>query len=309
VIARVTDGSVNLARPYWSLYSDASNRVIGGLRSGPHRFEMQTDGNLVGYNGDQPVAPYWSSGTQRSQGSFWLAMQTDGNLVVYAGTPSTPSTAIWASNTTWIGRNNHGGNSLAEGQWIRTDEWLQADGPAWRTDPSLRAVLLLQGDGNLVALHTRVPQIDLKAVVWSIWRDYSGKLRGQPSAPGYLTMQPDRKLVLYRGRPDNPGSAYWVLEAGLGYGGGDEHHPPPVESVARLDADAQIGVYGRFREYYGNDDRAFRLGTPQLYEVIGVDRIVKNSPSSLGTNGVARSGPGSAIPPPPPPPPIASPPP
>lgn len=59
--------------------------------SGEFRLIMQTDGNVVLYDGDDN--PLWSSGTQGNPESY-LVMQGDGNLVVY-----TDGQPIWASGT------------------------------------------------------------------------------------------------------------------------------------------------------------------------------------------------------------------
>lgn len=61
---------------------------------GSNKLSMQTDGNVVVYNGSTPL---WSTGTGGQSctgGGCLVAFQTDGNFVVYNG-----STAIWASNT------------------------------------------------------------------------------------------------------------------------------------------------------------------------------------------------------------------
>lgn len=51
---------------------------------------MQTDGNLVLYNGTTAL---WATATEGNPGAM-LAVQDDGNAVIYAGT-----TALWATNT------------------------------------------------------------------------------------------------------------------------------------------------------------------------------------------------------------------
>jgi LysM repeat protein len=62
------------------------------MKSPNGRFElkMQTDGNVVLYDGTKPT---WATNTQRDDGQR-LDMQDDGNLVVYAG-----KKAVWSSKT------------------------------------------------------------------------------------------------------------------------------------------------------------------------------------------------------------------
>jgi hypothetical protein len=64
-----------------------------GKGPGPYRLIMQTDGNLVIYNGhNQPI---WATMTNgQGSGPHRLKIQRDGNLVLYAS-----SGATWASQT------------------------------------------------------------------------------------------------------------------------------------------------------------------------------------------------------------------
>lgn len=55
---------------------------------------MQTDGNLVLYDGSERVL--WASNTDREQGNYVLVLQRDRNVVIYGG-------AMWASRTNSIG--------------------------------------------------------------------------------------------------------------------------------------------------------------------------------------------------------------
>nr|CAD1817666.1 unnamed protein product [Ananas comosus var. bracteatus] len=68
--------------------------LFGGqsLTNGNFRFTMQTDCNLVLYDGGSAI---WSSGTYRKGTGCYVKMQSDGNLVVYNGS----NNALWASNT------------------------------------------------------------------------------------------------------------------------------------------------------------------------------------------------------------------
>ncbi|XP_020104167.1 mannose-specific lectin-like [Ananas comosus] len=72
-----------------------TNDVLSGgesLTYGAYRFTMQTDCNLVLYDGGSPV---WASQTYHKGTGCALKMQSDGNLVIYdsSGSP------LWASNT------------------------------------------------------------------------------------------------------------------------------------------------------------------------------------------------------------------
>jgi hypothetical protein len=63
------------------------------LNPNGYRITMQSDGNLVTYNGSKVLYATGSSANCGSNGCF-AAFQTDGNFVIYNG-----SSAIWASNT------------------------------------------------------------------------------------------------------------------------------------------------------------------------------------------------------------------
>jgi hypothetical protein len=80
-----TDGNLVLYQgttPLWS--TNTSGKLVKEV-------VMQADGNLVLY--DTQGHPLWNSGTSGQPGAF-LAVQDDGNVVLYVGT-----TAIWATNT------------------------------------------------------------------------------------------------------------------------------------------------------------------------------------------------------------------
>jgi hypothetical protein len=64
---------------------------VGTVGSGGIRLVMQTDGNLVLYDGH--MYPRWSTGTQGNPGAF-AVLQDDANLVVYLGL-----TPLWSSKT------------------------------------------------------------------------------------------------------------------------------------------------------------------------------------------------------------------
>jgi hypothetical protein len=65
-----------------------------------YELTMQTDGNLVAYDGTKAI---WASGTKGSGTADYLTMQADGNLVVY----TSASKAVWASGTKGTGTANY----------------------------------------------------------------------------------------------------------------------------------------------------------------------------------------------------------
>jgi len=66
------------------------------LINGSYKFTMQSDGNLVQYDGGTAL---WASGTGgHSGGGAYAVLQTDGNFVVYLPSGS-GRTALWSSHT------------------------------------------------------------------------------------------------------------------------------------------------------------------------------------------------------------------
>ncbi|PIA39902.1 hypothetical protein AQUCO_02600390v1 [Aquilegia coerulea] len=61
------------------------------IENGPYRFIMQTDCNLVLYNGNRVL---WNSATNGRGTSCRATMQADGNLVILSGT-----TVVWSSGS------------------------------------------------------------------------------------------------------------------------------------------------------------------------------------------------------------------
>jgi len=91
-----------------TLHMDGTLHQGEQLRSanGAYYLTMQTDGNLVAYNGNNFIsqAAFWSSQTNgRGTGPYRLTMQEDGNLVVYDGR----NQPTWASNTFQKGSRGH----------------------------------------------------------------------------------------------------------------------------------------------------------------------------------------------------------
>jgi hypothetical protein len=159
---------------------------------------MQGDGNLVLYKpgGDVPANAVWSSGTGGT-GADHLTLQDDLNLVLYKAGGDVEANAIWV--------NGHIRNQLQIGQVLPIN-------PGWdpgKVLPSLsgNAILILQGDGNLVTYQTN-PQ---KAV----WEAATTGKGGD-----HLIMQGDGNLVLYKPGGDVPANAVWSS----GTGGTGAHH-------------------------------------------------------------------------------------
>jgi hypothetical protein len=75
------------ATKYWPGPGVISNHDYGPA----DRCVMQTDGNLVIYNGTKPI---WNTATDDSRGEF-LRVQCDGNIVIYRADGS----VAWHSNT------------------------------------------------------------------------------------------------------------------------------------------------------------------------------------------------------------------
>jgi len=95
---------------------------LGGASGCDYTLTMQTDGNLVMYNGSGSAV--WSTGTHGS-GATHATMQTDGNLVLYTAS----GTSVWASNT-------HGDNGayLAVEDNGNLDIYVTV--PSWATNTS-----------------------------------------------------------------------------------------------------------------------------------------------------------------------------
>src|SRR5260370_4875436 len=99
---------------------DAGQGLVSA--SGQYRLNMQSDGNLVIYNG----VAIWASNTAGTGGGNHLAMQADGNLVVYtsAGKP------VWASNTAGTG----GGHRLVMQNDGNLVVYTSAGKPVWASN-------------------------------------------------------------------------------------------------------------------------------------------------------------------------------
>ena len=148
-----------------------------------YRLTMQSDGNLVEYDG---AASAWATGTNTTGST--LLMQSDGNLVMYsAGTPK------WASGTNGntgaylvLGDNgvlsvdSSSGVALWGGVGVLTPGAQLAAGQSI-TSPNHTYRLTMQSDGNLV-------EYDGAAVKWA---------SGTNTAGSTVTMQTDGNLVIY----------------------------------------------------------------------------------------------------------------
>ncbi len=176
----------------------SGNRLLSGQSvfspSGAYRLTMQSDGNLVEYNGTDVVV--WASETS-TPGST-AVVQSDGNVVVYDGS----NTALWASGTsghpgaylrlrdtgqltveTAVGALLWAGPAeLAPDRQLTLGQTLRSPTGAYR--------LTLQGDGNLVEYDAA------DTVVWA-----TGTSTGSR-----FVMQGDGNLVLY----DNADTPLWA---------------------------------------------------------------------------------------------------
>ncbi|KAK1312662.1 hypothetical protein QJS10_CPA07g00494 [Acorus calamus] len=81
------------------LFSGGSLNAGQALTNGNYKFIMQSDCNLVLYDGGRAI---WASNTNGKGSSCVLRMQYDGNLVIYAA----GERAVWATNTN-RGRGNY----------------------------------------------------------------------------------------------------------------------------------------------------------------------------------------------------------
>jgi hypothetical protein len=181
----------------------ASNHSITSP-NGKYRLTMQSDGNLVEYDG---ATAAWSSGT--STAGSTVTMQTDGNFVIYSG-----STYKWQSGTSgnpgaYLVLTDNGvlGVDSANGVplWGATGELVPNATLASNhsiTSPNGSYRLTMQSDGNLV-------EYDGATAAWS---------SGTSTAGSTVTMQNDGNFVIYSGSTykwqsgtsGNPG-AYLVL--------------------------------------------------------------------------------------------------
>jgi len=131
--------------------------------SGATRVTMQTDGNLVIYNGTTPV---WHSHTPGHPGVS-MSFQTDGNLVIYE------RQAVWQSGTP-VAAPDARATSLESGQSLRRGQQL--------VSPSGRFTLRMQTDGRAVLYDGLKP----------LWASSAGPTDGDT-----LSMQSDGNLVIY----------------------------------------------------------------------------------------------------------------
>jgi hypothetical protein len=144
---------------------------------------MQSDGNLVLYNGSTPVwAASWHGGQLTTSLGAFLTVQDDGNVVIYDGNNviSQGAKALW--NSRYSDSANPGylnPGFLTPGQAI------------W--SPNGQYYLTLQTDGNLVEYNAS------GTAIW--WSGTSGQTVTE------MIMQPDGNLVLYG--PNN--NAVWSL--------------------------------------------------------------------------------------------------
>ncbi len=194
------------------LYGRSALWWTGTGGSNATRLAMQTDGNLVLYNGATPI---WQSGTLNS-GASRLEVQSDGNLVLY----TTANVPVW-----WTGAGGYdvtvprGGYLLGGNQQLDLGQYLQS--------PDKRYTLLLQSDGNLVlygpgyhvlwqsgtsgqSVSRALMQTDGNFVLYranntSVWQTGTSN-----SSANRIVVQNDGNLVVYR--PNDT----WVWQSGTG---------------------------------------------------------------------------------------------
>jgi methionine-rich copper-binding protein CopC len=146
---------------------------------------MQSDGNLVLYNGGTSV---WATNTAGNPGAY-LNVQDNGDLVIFSGTAP-----IWTSNTAQPVTLLPGQSlSSPNGQYVLTlqldgnlVEYNQAGTALWASGTQGKGVteMLMQGDGNLV----------LYDGTTAVWASNTG---GNPGA--YLDVQNIGNVVIYSG--------------------------------------------------------------------------------------------------------------
>ena len=202
--------------------------------NGRYDLVMQTDGNLVEYNG--AGQPLWA--TNKLGTGNWAVMQSDGNLVVYtaSGQP------LWSSNTygfngstlvlqddsnlviyqahpIWDRYSGYGGERLQPGWTLTTGQYLLSPNHQYR--------LLMQSDGNLVEYNSA------NQPVWATYTFGQGNFAEMQSSDGnfvvytpsdhplwnsatrghagaYLQLQSDDNLVIYQSA-----TALWDWRSGL----------------------------------------------------------------------------------------------
>jgi hypothetical protein len=147
---------------------------------------MQSDGNLVLYNGSTPV---WATHTDGNPGAF-LDLRNDGNIIITRG-----NVPFWSSNSTrqtslrpgqsWTSLN--GQYTLIQQNDGNLVEYNTSTGqPIWATGTNGDPVFIttMQGDGNLVEYTHNGP-------VWA------SNTSGNPHA--WLNVQNNGNIVIYAG--------------------------------------------------------------------------------------------------------------
>ena len=181
----------------------ASNKSITSP-NGTYRLTMQSDGNLVEYDG---ATAAWSSGTNVAGST--VTMQSDGNLVIYSagvykwqsGTSGNPGAYLVLEDDGVLSVDSASGTPIWGATGIVVPNSTLASNKSI-TSPNGTYRLTMQSDGNLV-------EYDGATAAWS---------SGTSSAGSTVTMQNDGNLVIYSagvykwqsGTSGNPG-AYLVL--------------------------------------------------------------------------------------------------
>lgn len=172
----------------------------GIVTSNPDYLIMQSDGNLVLYDG-WGRTPLWNSGTGGQGSGSYLVMQSDGNLVLFnsSGTPT------WQTSTNWDSTNS----ALLYGQNLYEGSQIYSENGGYH--------LAMQTDGNLVLYSSS------GAVIWSTGTWNSKDCPAGDSCVIQLDMQTDGNLVLYS-YDENTGALSPMCWANGTYGTGSFNH-------------------------------------------------------------------------------------
>ena len=225
-------GSIDPARPYYSLVADAGPGYVNGSwrfdpmqNDGRYYAIMQADGNLVIYRGPDPSAsqgPCWATNTFRSGvGPAYQAVLTgDGNLEVHRTSGADTST-IWQSRLDYPGKRVVDGASLATNQWVAH--------PA-RLVSAKQATEAMFAEGGGITTMCSIPPGMGQAWAYQAWSN-----RASARGPLFTIMQGDGNLVTYRGTdPAHSLGAVWATFANAQAAGA---------YVAAIRDDGTLGVY------------------------------------------------------------------
>ena len=88
VLVRNLNGVPDLGHPYWSIFANRTDLIVGTFTGTPAYASLQPDGNFVLYNGrspQDPSTPYWAiNHGLPTLGRYTAILNDDGNFAVYA---------------------------------------------------------------------------------------------------------------------------------------------------------------------------------------------------------------------------------